>query len=114
MKSVGIYCGDEYLGEAMEKVLCGANAQSMKYYFNEEQFGKLPKMIQDELKALCVSYCADVGGAVTMIFDDENHLSMQTIQPIDEIGAELLIRRIQREKQELFEQLETFAAEFVK
>ena len=30
----------------MDRVLCGANAQSMKYYFNEEEFGKLPDTVR--------------------------------------------------------------------
>ncbi len=96
----------------MDKVLCGANAQSMKYYFNEQDFGKLPQPVKDELKSICVSYCADVGGAVTLAFNEEGRLHFQTISPIDEIGSELLIRRIQKENQELFGQLEKFEAEF--
>ncbi len=97
----------------MDRVLCGANAQSMKYYFNEDEFGKLPQPVKNELKTLCVSYCSDVGGAVTLVFDEDKKLHMQTIAPIDEIGSELLIGRIQKEKQELFEQLEKFAENFL-
>ena len=96
----------------MDRVLCGANAQSMRYYFNEEEFGILPELVKEELKTICVSYCADVGGAVTLVYDDENRLHVQTISPIDEIGAELLIRRMQREHAELFDQLERFAEAF--
>ncbi|MDD5832106.1 MAG: DUF6145 family protein [Clostridiales bacterium] len=95
----------------MDRVLCGANAQSMKYFFNEEEFGKLPGAVRDELKAMCVSYCADVGGVITLVFDDENHLHFQTVSPIDEIGAELKIRKYQRDNAELFGQLERFASE---
>ena len=98
----------------MDKILCGANAQSMKYYLNEDEFGRPPQPVKDELKTICVSYCADVGGAVTLSFDQNGRLHFQTISPIDEIGSELLIRRIQKEKQELFEQLERFEAEFGK
>ncbi|MDO4961484.1 MAG: DUF6145 family protein [Eubacteriales bacterium] len=96
----------------MDKVLCGANAQSMKYYFNEEQFGKLPAAVKEELKAICVSYCADAGGVITLVFDDEGSLHFQTISPIDEIGSELIIGRLQKEKEELFSQLERFVKEF--
>ena len=98
----------------MDKVLCGANAQSMKYYFNEAEYGKLPKAVQNELKVICVSYCADVGGAFTLSFNDEGRLCFQTIAPIDEIGAELRIKKLQKENEELFEQLEKFNKEFVK
>lgn len=95
----------------MDKVLCGANAQSMKYYFNEEQFGKLPKAVKDELKLICVSYCADVGGAFTISFNADGALSLQTIAPIDEIGAELRVKKLQEEQAELFAQLERFNRE---
>ncbi len=93
----------------MDRVLCGANAQSMRYYFNEEEFGILPEQIKKELKVICVSYCSDVGGAVTLAFDDDHRLHFQTIDPIDEIGSELKIRKLQSECRELFEQLETFS-----
>lgn len=96
----------------MDRVLCGANAQSMKYYFNSEEFGKLPKTIQDELKVMCVSYCADAGGVIMLSFDDSSSLHFQTISPTDEIGSELLIKRMQTEHEELFRQLEQFAREF--
>lgn len=95
----------------MDKVLCAANAQSMKYYFNEADFFKLPKTIQNELKVLCVSFCADVGGVLTMSFSDDGQLCLQTIAPIDEIGAELRIKKLQREQAELFAQLERFNRE---
>lgn len=93
----------------MDSVLCCANAQSMKYYFNEEEYGILPDEVQDELKIALVNYCADVGGIIMLLFDDEHKLHIQVMDPIDEIGSELLVRRIQREKAELFEQLEEFA-----
>ena len=92
----------------MDKVLCGANAQSMKYYFNEADFGILPKSVKDELKVICVSYCADVGGALTLSFDSDGKLCIQTIAPTDEIGAELHIKRLQKKNAELFGQLEEF------
>ena len=41
----------------MDNVLCGANAQSMRYYFNEDDFGILPEQIKKELKIICVTYC---------------------------------------------------------
>ena len=38
----------------MDTVLCGANAQSMRWYFNEEDFGILP----EEGRAYRVAYAA--------------------------------------------------------
>ena len=96
----------------MDTVLCGANAQSMRWYFNEEDFGILPEEVKKELKLICVRYCADVGGAITISFDGDHRLHLQTIDPIDEIGAELKIRRMQEDNAELFAQLETFSKTF--
>lgn len=83
----------------------------MKYFFNEARFSKLPGTVRDELKVICVSYCADVGGVIVMSFDDKGQLSLQTIAPIDEIGAELRIKKMQTEHAELFAQLERFYRE---
>ena len=96
----------------MDTVLCGANAQSMRWYFNEEDFGILPEEVKKELKLICVSYCSDVGGAITISYDGKHRLHLQTIDPIDEIGAELKIRRMQEDNAELFAQLETFSRTF--
>lgn len=91
------------------EVLCGANASNMKFYFNEEAYGILPKAVKEELKILCVLYCADVGGAITLSFDEENKLRITTLSPIDEIGAELKVKAMQSENREFFEKLEEFA-----
>ena len=93
----------------MDNVLCSADSASMKYYFNEEQYGILPKAVKDELRICLVSYCADVGGIIILAFGSDYTLSISTIDPIDEIGSELLIKRMRRDKAELFEKLEEFA-----
>ena len=106
-------CG-ENSGERKMKaaVLCGANASNMKFYFNEERYGILPKAVKDELRVLCVSYCSDVGGAITLSFDEQHSLRITTMEPIDEIGAELKIKGIQQSYQELFRMLEEFSRQF--
>ena len=96
----------------MEKVLCGANASNMKYYFNEAEFGILPAAVKDELKILLIKFLSDVGGAVTLQFDDEGKLTITTYEPIDEIGAELKVSEMQRKNEELFRQLEEFYRAF--
>lgn len=93
--------------------LCGANASNMKYYFNEEKFGKLPSQIKDELKILLVKYCSDVGGAITLSFNDDFDLMITTFEPIDEIGAEMKVGQMRKENEELFSQLELFARTFL-
>ena len=95
----------------MDSVLCSANAQSMKYYYNEDEFGILPEEVKNTLKAILTGYCADVGGVIVLSFNDEYELAIQAIDPIDEIGSELLIKRIQIRYAELFEKLELFYRE---
>ena len=94
----------------MANVLCGANAAIMKFYLNTDRYGRIPREVQKDLKKLCVLFCADVGGVLTMTFDDAHRLHLVTMQPIDEIGAELKIRQMQRENAELFRMLEEYDA----
>lgn len=96
----------------MDNVLCGANADSMKYYFNEEKFGSLPQAVKDELKILLVKFLSDVGGAATLSFDESHNLLITTYEPVDEIGAELLVKKLQEENLELFSQLELYHRTF--
>lgn len=93
----------------MENMLCAANAVNMKYYFNEEKYGILPAEVKEQLKIICVLYCSDVGGIISLTFDEDYKLRITTMEPIDEIGAELKVKKIQSENAELFEKLEEFA-----
>lgn len=93
-------------------VLCGASSYEQKYYLNED-FKSLPSQIQDELKILCVLFTEDVGGVLTLVFDEEGKLLLEvTAQEndfsFDEIGSELKIRQIQREKSDLLQALEMY------
>lgn len=93
-------------------VLCAANAYEQKYYFNED-FKSLPEQIQEELKIMCVLFTEDVGGILTLEFDEDGKLLLEVSTDegdllYDEIGSELKIRKIQREKEELLQNLELF------
>ena len=93
-------------------VLCAASAYEQKYYLNEA-FGSLPSQIQDELKIMCVLFTEDVGGIITLAFDEDGNLLLEvSADPgellYDEIGSELKIRQIQREKAELLQNLELY------
>ena len=97
-------------------VLCGANSYTQKYYFNEE-FSKLPDSIKQELKILCVLYVEDVGGILTLEFDENGNLELRVESDegdylFDEIGSVLKVKEIQREKEELLESLELFYKTF--
>lgn len=95
-------------------VLCGANSYEEKYYLNPD-FENLPQHIQDELKIMCVLYVNDVGGILTLIFNEEGNLEFEVVSEefdpmFDEIGSQLKIKEIQRDekKQELLNQLELY------
>ena len=72
------------------RVLCGANVYTQKYYFNEK-FSMLPEDVRDELQALCVLYVEDVGGIMLLEFDAEGNLLIRVESEegdlsFDEIG----------------------------
>ena len=93
-------------------VLCGASSYEQKYYLNED-FKSLPSQIQDELKILCVLFTEDVGGVLTLVFDEEGNILLEVTADqndffYEEIGSELKIRQIQREKSDLLQALEMY------
>ena len=94
------------------KVLCGANSYEQKYYFNQE-FDSLPQTIKDELHIMCVLYTEDVGGILSMEFEEDGQLEFKVTAPeedylFDEIGSVLKIKQYQEEKRELLEALELY------
>lgn len=96
----------------MGKVLCGASCYSQKYYFNKE-FDMLPEQVKQELQILCVMYTEDVGGELTLEFNDDGELEFKAASDeqdylYDDIGSVLKIKQIRIEKQELLESLEMF------
>lgn len=98
--------------EQEEVVLCGSSAYTQKYYLNEA-FEGLPQSIKDELKIMCVLYTEDIGGVLTLVFDEEGNLNFQTAADegdllYDDIGSVLKIKQFQQTKQELLESLEMY------
>lgn len=93
-------------------VLCGASAYEQKYYFNED-FASLSQSIQDELHIMCVLYTEEIGGILTLEFDEEGNLqfqveSLEADAMFDEIGSVLKIKDLQNKKKELLESLELY------
>ncbi|MBQ7864562.1 MAG: hypothetical protein IJ420_13015 [Lachnospiraceae bacterium] len=93
-------------------VLCGSSAYEQKYYLNED-FEGLPQTIKDELKIMCVLFTEDVGGILTLMFEEDGTLMFQTEAEegdllYDEIGSVLKVKRLQEEKRELLESLELY------
>lgn len=99
-------------------IMCAANAYEQKYYFNEEQFGRIPESIKEELHIMCVLFTEEVGGIFSIGFDEEGKVQLLTNADeedllYDEIGSGLLVKEVQRKKQDLFESLEMFYDSFV-
>lgn len=93
-------------------VLCASSAYEQKYYLNED-FSGLPQTIKDELKIMCVLFTEDVGGILTLSFEEDGTLVFQTEAEegdllYDEIGSVLLVKKMQEEKKELLESLELY------
>ena len=93
-------------------VLCGASAYEQKYYFNQD-FQSLPEAVKRELQIMCVLYTEDVGGILTLEFDEQGNLQFKTEaaeadMSYDEIGSVLKIKQLQTEKRELLEALEMY------
>lgn len=94
-----------------EVILCAGAKVQQKYYFNPD-FYLLPEEVKDELEATVVLFTEEVGGALVLLFDEAGELLIQTRANddiyYDEIGAGLMVKEIQRNKQELLEQLTLF------
>ena len=99
-----------------ENVLCACSVYEQKYYFNK-RFEKIPESIQEELQIMCVMFTEEVGGELILEFDEDGTLLLKVCCDegdilYDEIGSGLMIKQIQYEKSELFEQLEMFYKSF--
>ena len=93
-------------------VLCASSKYEQKFYLNEE-FKGLQEEIKKELKIMCVLFTEDVGGILRLEFDQEGSLNLVTEAfdedlLYDEIGCELKIKQLQKDKQQLFSSLELF------
>lgn len=93
-------------------VLCGSNAYDKKYYFNPK-FEKLPENVREELQIMCVLFTEEIGGIFTIGFTPSGDVVMDTRAEegdllYDEIGSALLIKKLRRQKQEIFQSLEIY------
>lgn len=93
-------------------VLCGASAYEQKYYFNQD-FSALPQQIKDGLQIMCVMYTEEIGGILTLEFDEEGNLQFQVEAleadaMFDDIGSVLRIKELRKTKKELLESLELY------
>ena len=97
----------------MEKrVLCASSAYEQKYYLAKE-FETLPQAIKDELKIMCVLYTEDIGGIISLVFDEDGSLMFEVSSKeedllFDDIGSVLKVKQLKQEKQDLLEALEMY------
>ena len=93
-------------------ILCASSKYEEKYYLNPE-FEGLPQGIKDELQAMCVLFTEDIGGILTLEFDDDANLQFVTMSDendilYDEIASVLKIKQLRNTRQELLESLEMY------
>lgn len=93
-------------------ILCASSKYEEKYYLNPE-FDGLPQSIKEELQAMCVLFVEDIGGILTLEYDEDANLQFVTMCDkgdllYDEIGSVLKIKQLQQVKQELLESLELY------
>jgi hypothetical protein len=93
-------------------VLCASSAYEKKFWLNED-FQGLPEQIKQELKIMCVLFTEDIGGILSLEFEEDGTLIMRVDSEendflYDEIGSVLKIKQLQREKAELLEALELY------
>lgn len=98
-------------------ILCGCSAYEEKFFL-DEAFQSLPDAIKEELKIMCVLYTSDVGGILTMEFDEDGTLLLQVKADegdllFDEIGSVLKMKELQLQKRDLFEALELYYKAFI-
>ena len=93
-------------------VLCGANSYEKRFYLNPD-FDALPESVKDELKVRCVLYTEDVGGILTLVFEENGELCFRVTTEendflFDEIGSHLKIKELQKTKEELLQALQVY------
>ena len=100
-----------------EQVLCASSSYEKKYFLNPRYADTLPKQVKEELQALMVLYTEDIGGILTLSYEDDGSLYFSTTAKendfdYDEIGAFLKIKQYQEKYRELLEDLEEYYSTF--
>lgn len=101
----------------MGKILSVSSAYDRKYYLNSE-FAGLPESIRQEIQIMSVLFTEDIGGILTLEFDDDGNLLFTTASDegdllYDEIGSVLKVKKLKAEKSELLESLEMYYKVFI-
>lgn len=99
----------------MEKIVLAAASYTEQKYFLEKEFESLPESIKEEVRTICVVLAQKLCCTFFMGFAEDGTLYFETIKreddfDFDDIGAELEIKRLQREQKELLKALELWYA----
>ena len=90
-----------------------SNSYIKKYYL-DERLNVLPKEVKDTLKVLFVKLTEEIGGVVEVLFDNkEYYISFKAYGKdddynYDEIAANYKLAKIEREHEEIFNQVAKF------
>ena len=92
-----------------KKVLAGASRQKQKYFF-EPEFNTLPQTVKDEIRNICIIMAERLGCTFLISFEDSGDILFEIVKnegdfDFDDIGAELEIKSLKREKKELIKAL---------
>ena len=92
------------------KVLAAANSEQQKYYL-EHEYSFQPDPVKEDLKKICVVLAEKLRCTFVVGFEENGDLYFETVKreddfDFDDIGAELEIKKIQREELELFRAIE--------
>lgn len=92
-----------------KKVLAGASRQKQKYFF-EPEFNALPQTVKDEIRNICIIMAERLGCTFLISFEDSGDILFEIVKnegdfDFDDIGAELEIKSLKREKKELIKAL---------
>ena len=98
-------------------MLAAASAYKEKYYINPE-FAKLPPLIKNDIKALCVTTAHRLHCVFMVGFYDDGSVFFETQAEegdfdYDEIGAPLEVKRLTHEQKELVAALQLYRRVFI-
>lgn len=99
----------------LEKIVVGAASAYKELYFFNPEFEGLPKEVQQEIQIICVTVANAIHGVFTMGFHENGNVYIETQgdeldASYDDIGAELEVKRVFKENEELIKALHVWFA----
>lgn len=90
-------------------ILAYVSQYKNKYYFND-QLGKLPEAVRNEILSGMIFITEEAGGVTELGFEPDGTVYLDTYAEEDDLGYDqisgrLLVSEFEREHRELFEQL---------